>query len=70
MIKTYGTMPAVNACSELWSMGSWADLDSLLWRPRQRTSDGGIFASAAVSVAGMLMVRGTPEVPPRGRLPV
>ena len=65
LIKTYWDDAGRQRAVSLWSMGSWGGSGFAALFGGLMTENVGwrwiFFASAAVSVAGMLMVRGTPE---------
>jgi len=65
LIKTYWDGAARQRAVSLWSMGSWGGSGFAALFGGLMTENVGwrwiFFASAAVSAAGMLMVRGTPE---------
>ena len=65
LIKTYWDDAGRQRAVSLWSMGSWGGSGFAALLGGLMTENVGwrwiFFASAAVSVAGMLMVRGTPE---------
>lgn len=65
LIKTYWDDAGRQRAVSLWSMGSWGGSGFAALFGGLMTENIGwrwiFFASAAVSVAGMLMVRGTPE---------
>src|SRR4029079_8945034 len=65
LVKTYWDGAARQRAVSLWSMGSWGGSGFAALFGGLMTENVGwrwiFFASAAVSAAGMLMVRGTPE---------
>ena len=65
LIKTYWDDAGRQRAVSLWSMGSWGGSGFAALFGGLMTENVGwrwiFFASAAVSVAGMLMIRGTPE---------
>lgn len=65
LIKTYWDGAGRQRAVSLWSMGSWGGSGFAALFGGVMTENVGwrwiFFASAAVSMAGMLMVRGTPE---------
>ncbi len=65
LIKTYWDGPGRQRAVSLWSMGSWGGSGFAALFGGLMTENVGwrwiFFGSAAISAAGMLMVRGTPE---------